>query len=114
MVNKSLVYFKLFSTDHYSEFVLIGSHMRKNLTAPTLYVHAIPATFGREVLENTEIYKRKISQNAEYTESLFVEGSHHLHMVKSKEAAQIVLNFLDKINNTNTNRIAINPVKSKL
>lgn len=73
--------------------------MRKNMTAPTLYVHSIPAIFGDAIMVNTEIYKKKISQSS-YFESLYVDGSHHLHMVKPKETAEIVFNFLNKINNT--------------
>ena len=86
------------NSDHYGEFVFIKPHIK--LTAPLLTIHAVPPSYGEEKGENTLRNIEKLGQNSlSFVETVFLDGSHHLHMTKPKEAAQIILNFLNKIKN---------------
>lgn len=75
--------------------------MVKSINVPTLFIHATPPFYGTELAQKTEkfINEIKINSNALF-ESVFIEGSHHLHMIKVKETSSVILNFLEKLKST--------------
>ncbi len=92
--------------DHYGDFVLLAPQIK--IVAPTLNIHAVPPSYGEVKGANTLAFIDQIRERSiAIIESVNVEGSHHLHMTKAKQTAEIILNFLNKIRN-------LDPVVSKL
>lgn len=84
------------NSDHYGEFVFIKPHIKLN--APLLTIHSVPPSYGQEKGENTlKVIEKLRADSLSFVETVFLDGSHHLHMTKPKEAANVVLNFLNKI-----------------
>lgn len=94
------------SPDHYGDFVFLIPHIK--IEAPLLSLHAVPASYGDVKGKNTRALVEKIRQKSSgIVESGYIEGSHHFHMIKPKQTAEIIVNFLNKIK-------SIEPVNSKL
>lgn len=84
------------SPDHYSDFVFIVPHIK--FTSPVLSMHASPPSYGEVKGANTLRLVEEIRERSSaILESVFVEGTHHFHMIKPKETSDIILNFLNKI-----------------
>lgn len=84
--------------DHYIEIVQLLPEIAKYLTAPTICIHAMPASYGDRALEDTLKTISKINDGSRTKIELAeFEGTHHFHMIKPKETAEILLKFLDRL-----------------
>lgn len=72
------------------------------LCAPMLTIQVVPPPYGDDPGENTLKVIEMIRKNstAGLVETTFVEGSHHFHMANPKQAADMVLGFLNRIRKT--------------
>ncbi len=80
------------------------------LITPTLFIYATPPPFGDALFEQIMKIIQNIKKNSESNVELMpFEGTHHFHMLKPAETADVVLKFLsekialDKNNNSGQN-----------
>ena len=85
------------SADSFSEFVLMTPQIIKNQTSPHLMIHAVPSAYGDKKAVDTQIFLDLMRANQAHVESEFVNGTHHLHMIKPKEISELVFEFLNKL-----------------
>lgn len=84
--------------DHYIEIVQLLPEIAKYLTAPTMLIHATPASYGDRALKDTLKTINIINDGSRTKIELAeFEGTHHFHMIKPKETAEILLKFLDRL-----------------
>lgn len=84
--------------DHYLDLVTLFPEIKKKLSVAALQIYANPPAFGQQSYEDTVGLVEKINKNSmtEIKTKTF-EGTHHFHMIKPKETAAIILEFLDNL-----------------
>ena len=86
------------SRDHYIEMVQMLPEASKYLTAPTFCIHADPPSYGEQALNDTLKFIENINVGSRTKIELStMKGTHHFHMIKPKETAEMFFKFLDKI-----------------
>ncbi len=97
--------------DHYLEPVSLIPEMKRKFTPPALVITVVPASYGEKKQEYTlrlfEETKEELGDRCDI-EIVKMNGTHHFHMIKPKEVAQVVIQFLDRKLKSNS------PIKSKL
>lgn len=84
--------------DHYTDFVQLLPDIKKNLSCPVIVIHANPASYGQESLDNTVKFLQNINEESKAQVQIkTMNGTHHFHMIKPKETAAILLKFLDDL-----------------
>lgn len=87
------------SADSFSEYVLMSPHIIRNQTSPNLMIHAVPPAYGDKKAVDTHVFLDRIRANEKARiESVFLNGTHHLHMIKPKETSEVIFDFLNKLN----------------
>lgn len=81
--------------DYHLEFHGVYDCLFKTLSSPVMLMYATPPPFGQELFDQIMKIMNEIKANSKSTVELIeVEGTHHFHMLKPQETAEIVFNFL--------------------
>ena len=93
--------------DYHLDFHGVYDCLFQNLITPTMFIYATPPPFGQALYDQIMKIIQKIKANSKSdVEMTPIEGTHHFHMLKPEETADIVLKFLDKkvqdVENNNT------------
>jgi hypothetical protein len=92
--------------DHYVDFKIIVPEIVSSLSAPVLFVHAEPASYGDLAEKDTMKLIDSIEQNSKSKiEKLKINGTHHFHMINPKETSILIHQFLDKIKITPSTKL---------
>lgn len=84
--------------EHFSEFEIMMPYILKNQKAPHLMNHAVPPSYGKEKSVEIRLYVDKIKAGSKSKiETVFLNGTHHFHMIKPKETCEIILEFLNRL-----------------
>lgn len=82
--------------DFHLEFHGVYDCLFKTLSSPVMLIYATPPPFGQELFDQImKIMTQIKNQSQANVELVPIEGTHHFHMLKPAETAQIVLKFLD-------------------
>lgn len=77
------------------------NHLIKNQESPHLMLHSVPFAYGEKKGEDTIIYLDRIrAEGKAPVESVFIDGTHHFHMMKPKETSEHCWNFLKRLKST--------------
>lgn len=88
---------KMSSRDHYIDFLILERDMTTRFSPPALMIHADPPSYGQRALDATMKYLIGINENSKTKIELTkMDGTHHFHMIKPKETAEMIHKFLDK------------------
>ena len=89
--------------DYHLEFHGVYDVLFKTLSSPVLLVYATPPPFTQELFDQIMKIMTEIKKNNKSSVELCpINGTHHFHMLKPAESAEIIINFLkDKVNNSN-------------
>lgn len=78
------------------EFHGIYDCLFKTINSPICLIYATPPPFGQPLFDQIMKIMNEIKKNSKSVVELIpIEGTHHFHMLKPKETADIILNFLD-------------------
>ena len=102
--------------DHYVEFIVLFPEIHARLKAPTLIVHALPPYYGEKALQGTYkllagVDEHSTSANIEFRT---IDGTHHVHMLKPRETAALVLDFFHKVDTSSASTSSGSGQTSKL
>ena len=62
-----------------------------------MFIYATPPPFGQTLYDQIMTIISEIRKNSQSNvETIPIEGTHHFHMLKPEETANIVLEYLDK------------------
>jgi hypothetical protein len=83
--------------DHYVDFMMLFPEISVRLKAAALVVHALPPYYGENSLQSTYKLLSGINQHSKsHIDFLTISGTHHVHMLKPRETAALVLDFFHK------------------
>ncbi len=83
--------------DYHLEYVGIYDSLFQNLKCPLLLIYATPAPYGEKLFEQIMYIMSQIKQYTKSTIDLVpMEGTHHFHMLKPAETAEVIIKFLNE------------------
>lgn len=84
--------------DHYVDIRTIFPDVSKFLTTPALNILSDPPSYGKQTQDDTMRCIDLINEKSN-TEIIikYLNGTHHVHMIKPKEMVSIILEFLDSL-----------------
>lgn len=99
---------KISFRDFHLEYLGVYDCLFTNLITPALFIYATPPPFGPKLFDQIMNIINEIKKNSHSdVETAPIEGTHHFHMLKPAETAEIVLGFLSRkaqdweVNNNN-------------
>lgn len=82
--------------EYHLEFHGVYDCLFKNLSSPVMLIYATPPPFGQELFDQIMKIMNEIKNNSNSEVNLVpIEGTHHFHMLKPQQTAEIILKFLD-------------------
>jgi hypothetical protein len=79
---------------HFGEFIQIVPEIA--LQVPMINMYAYPPSYGQSAFDKTQFLMDFLSEKSKYKiDFKKVDGSHHFHMIKPKETAELIFKFLD-------------------
>ena len=86
---------------HFSEFKTLRDSMVKYIKFPILHIYAYPYPYGEITFNYVNNLLNEIKASSNKTvEMVKFEGSHHFHMINPDKTSEIVLKFLESVDET--------------
>ena len=79
------------------EFRGVYDCLFESMITPVCFLYATPAPFGQELFDQIMKIIANLKKNPKSdVETVAIEGTHHFHMLKPAETADIILKFLER------------------